>query len=630
MRREPGAPPAAREAVIDLLPDLVAMAGAIRDAAGEVVDVEVLDANAAVAAFLGRPVGAVIGRRLGELLPERAARRVVRRVRRAVSGGVAVDRLVRPISQGPGVPPLLRERIIAVDERRAIYQATPVGPFEDTLAGQVLAAVGTGVLVLAAGGRVMLCNDAAAAVLGVDADVAVDARLADLGVTLVDDAGAPLAPGRAPGEACLLTGEPQRAMQLGVRRPDGDTVWVEMGATALGSGLAAPAAAVVTVIDVTTRRAAERELEAGRELFQALVEHVPDAVLRFDPDLRFVYANPAARRAIGRPLEAIVGRTMRELGYGTPELIARWEANRAGAVRLGEERSEAYPLRVPGLGERWFSTRLVPERGPGGEVASLLVIARDVTDQHREGLEQDALRRVATAVAGGQDAEAVFAIVAAESARLIGGDAAGVTRFLPGGRGRVVGAWCEADVVTLEVGDLVRLDDEDPAVARLRDGLGARLEDSDQIAGSAGEQPLRSALWAPVVVGRRVWGFLSLSHRDPGFFSVDHEARLARFADLAALAVAADRGGAPDESWGGDHLPLLAHLVRTGRLSDRAADLLTLRFGLDGAPPMALPEAAQELRMDPSEAERDLGRALRRLAAAMLHAVDDLADAGPD
>ena len=115
------------------------------------------------------------------------------------------------------------------------------------------------------------------------------------------------------------------------------------------------------------------------ELFQALVENVPDIIARFGPDLRHLYVSPSAQLVTGRPAEDFLGRTNRELAMPL-ELVERWDAALLRVLETGRpERLEfAYAGRD---GIQQFDCRLVPEFGSGSAPISVLTVARDVTDR---------------------------------------------------------------------------------------------------------------------------------------------------------------------------------------------------------------------------------------------------------
>ena len=48
--------------------------------------------------------------------------------------------------------------------------------------------------------------------------------------------------------------------------------------------------------------------------FRALVENAPDVIVRFDGDLRIIYANPAVERVTGTAAASLIGKTSGDLG----------------------------------------------------------------------------------------------------------------------------------------------------------------------------------------------------------------------------------------------------------------------------------------------------------------------------
>ncbi len=115
------------------------------------------------------------------------------------------------------------------------------------------------------------------------------------------------------------------------------------------------------------------------ELFQALVENVPDIIARFGPDLRHLYVSPSVQLVTGRPAEDFVGRTNRELAMPL-ELLERWDAALLKVLETGRaERLEFAFAAQDGM--RQFDCRLVPEFGSGSAPISILTVARDVTDR---------------------------------------------------------------------------------------------------------------------------------------------------------------------------------------------------------------------------------------------------------
>ena len=119
------------------------------------------------------------------------------------------------------------------------------------------------------------------------------------------------------------------------------------------------------------------------EAFRAIADDAVDLILRFDRRLRHVYLNPAAERRMRRRLHAVRGKTQRELGMNDDSALL-WEEQLERVFRSGRERRFEFAL-----GSSWvdvhehFEALAVPERGAGGEIETVLVIVRDVTERVR-------------------------------------------------------------------------------------------------------------------------------------------------------------------------------------------------------------------------------------------------------
>jgi len=119
------------------------------------------------------------------------------------------------------------------------------------------------------------------------------------------------------------------------------------------------------------------------------VETAPDVILRFDSELRIVYANPAIERVTGTAAASLIGKTSGDLGI-LESLVRRWELLLGQVWRTGREQAFEFTVPTP-TGERVFDSRVLPEPGPDGSVQSLLTISHDVTEQRRAESERSEL-----------------------------------------------------------------------------------------------------------------------------------------------------------------------------------------------------------------------------------------------
>jgi two-component system, chemotaxis family, sensor kinase Cph1 len=126
---------------------------------------------------------------------------------------------------------------------------------------------------------------------------------------------------------------------------------------------------------------AEKELRQSELRFRTLAENIPDLIMRFDPNLRVIYANPAVLRRTGLPAGTLIGRTTREYGASSASSEI-WEKAALEVMQSGE--MKRYEHTSDWQGEmRIFDAQMVPECDPDGQVEAVIVIAHDITKRKK-------------------------------------------------------------------------------------------------------------------------------------------------------------------------------------------------------------------------------------------------------
>jgi PAS domain S-box-containing protein len=138
--------------------------------------------------------------------------------------------------------------------------------------------------------------------------------------------------------------------------------------------------------EITERKKAEEALKESERKFKTLAENAPDAIMRFDKNLRVLYLNPADLSATGKRLDDFLGKTNEEMGM-PQELCKLWNDTFERAKTTKKLQTVEFDYSTP-AGIRTFSLCLVPEFDDNGSLVSYIGISRDITERKKaeEGL----------------------------------------------------------------------------------------------------------------------------------------------------------------------------------------------------------------------------------------------------
>jgi PAS domain S-box-containing protein len=131
--------------------------------------------------------------------------------------------------------------------------------------------------------------------------------------------------------------------------------------------------------DITENKKAEEELRQREKNFSTLVENAPDMIVRFNLDLQHIYCNAAVEHQLGVPVHRFIGKTFLEID-GPPEELKFMHQLLKKALKTGKEQQteQRFPLL---FGQKYFQTRIVPERDEKGRIESLLAVTREITER---------------------------------------------------------------------------------------------------------------------------------------------------------------------------------------------------------------------------------------------------------
>ena len=172
----------------------------------------------------------------------------------------------------------------------------------------------------------------------------------------------------------------------------------------------------------------------------------------------------------------------------------------------------------------------------------VIAMARDLSERQTLADEQAALRRVATLVAQGVTPHDVFAAVAEEIGRVLRVDYTAMSRYEPDGTRTVVAACARSGSQVVPIGTREVLAGKNVPTRVFETGRPSRIDHYGEDAGPAAAAALaagvHSAVGVPIRVESRLWGLMNVYSKEEEPLPADTEARLERFTELAATAIA--------------------------------------------------------------------------------------------
>jgi len=212
---------------------------------------------------------------------------------------------------------------------------------------------------------------------GLPPDAEIDAGTAPAAIAPTDweQVERKMAEAQRPGSGLFAAEYRTTGLEDGVER------WISARGKVLFDSGGSPIRFLGITQDMTERRRLEETLRQREQEVSTVLDDTPDAILRFDRQLRFRYVNATAVRISGTAREDFIGKTFQELSR-PQELIDLWTPLLRRVFDKGESgRVEfSYPSTN---GQTEWEHRVVPQFAPDGSVESVLVIGVDITERRR-------------------------------------------------------------------------------------------------------------------------------------------------------------------------------------------------------------------------------------------------------
>ena len=169
-----------------------------------------------------------------------------------------------------------------------------------------------------------------------------------------------------------------RSYELKLLNKDGTERWAYLSGSSI-SYMGRPAG-IISVIDITEKKKAEKQVLEERKLLRTLIDNLPDTIYVKDRYCRKVIANPADLKVIGlESEEEAIGKTDLELFSG--EIGLRGHLDDLRVIQRGEavlNHQEAF-CDADGR-KKWLLTSKIPIFDDNGNSSGLVGIGRDISE----------------------------------------------------------------------------------------------------------------------------------------------------------------------------------------------------------------------------------------------------------
>ncbi|BAY23828.1 PAS/PAC sensor hybrid histidine kinase [Calothrix sp. NIES-2100] len=133
-----------------------------------------------------------------------------------------------------------------------------------------------------------------------------------------------------------------------------------------------------------TQPEAIANLQRQKQDLEALLDNAPDAIARFDAQIRYLYVNRVVEEVLGCSRDVLLGKSLAEV-ISDP-IYRFWEEHLRLVFATAQQQEIEFEFTTP-FGIRFYQARLVPELDSEGTPISVVVISRDITAS-REAQQQ--------------------------------------------------------------------------------------------------------------------------------------------------------------------------------------------------------------------------------------------------
>jgi len=190
-----------------------------------------------------------------------------------------------------------------------------------------------------------------------------------------------------------------------VQGPTGEIQFVLFRKTLFYDTTGLPKGMIGEIIDITEQKLSEQALIVREQELQTLIENIPDIIIRYDKELRRVYANPAWEKASGLSAKDVLNKPFLRTPQVPTNMFDEYVQKLHAVLSTGTPKVTEFT---------WINTKekvlyleytLLPEYDRFGNISGVLVVGHDLTERKRaEQALQESESRFRAITESAQDA----------------------------------------------------------------------------------------------------------------------------------------------------------------------------------------------------------------------------------
>ncbi|MEM6521312.1 MAG: PAS domain S-box protein [Cyanobacteria bacterium P01_C01_bin.70] len=202
-------------------------------------------------------------------------------------------------------------------------------------------------------------------------------------------------------------GEILRDIEIVIKPKTGEGRIISCNGQAIFNQIGEKLGAVVTLHDITERKAAEHQLIELKDLYEQILDAIPDLVLCKGADSKLLYGNRAFCNYYGMSNAQLKG--IAHAPHGKPDYTQQYVKDDAYVFNTGKTLEVEEIVRCHDGEDRLFLTTKSAIRNAAGEVVQTVGVSRDITDQKTNSAKLKEQEQFLRSVFDGSD-NAIFVV----------------------------------------------------------------------------------------------------------------------------------------------------------------------------------------------------------------------------